>query len=111
MKTIKKLAILTMLLFSFASCEEVESIELGTIMGTVTDGTILEPLQGVSVTLSPTGKTITTGSDGKFEFREIEAGQYTISVSKEITIVIPKELMFSREFQQPILLFKQAMEL
>lgn len=78
-----KLSLLLLSFFLIVSCEESDDVQLGTIIGTVTDGVFLEPLQGVSVSLSPTGKTMSTGSDGKFEFPNVEAGQYTISVSKE----------------------------
>lgn len=39
-------------------------------------------LSGVSVALTPTGKTYTTGVDGKYEFRDIESQEYSVSVSK-----------------------------
>lgn len=78
-----KLSLLLLSFFFIVSCEESDDVQLGTIIGTVTDGVFLEPLQGVSVSLSPSGKTMSTGSDGKFEFTNIDAGQYTISVSKE----------------------------
>lgn len=54
----------------------------GNLVGTVTDARTGELLKGVSVSLSPTGKTYTTGVDGKFEFRNIESQQYTVTVDK-----------------------------
>ena len=39
-------------------------------------------LSGVSVALTPTGKTYTTGVDGKYEFRDIESQEYSVSVTK-----------------------------
>lgn len=83
MKIITKVVTFLLLFICSVGCEVSTPIELGTITGTVTDGTSLEPLQGVSVAISPTGKTLTTGSDGLFEFSNLEAGQYTVSVSKE----------------------------
>jgi DNA-binding winged helix-turn-helix (wHTH) protein len=34
------------------------------------------------VVLSPGGKTKTTGSDGRYEFQDLDAAQYTITVQK-----------------------------
>lgn len=39
-------------------------------------------LSGVSVALTPTGKTYTTGVEGKYEFRDIESQEYSVSVTK-----------------------------
>lgn len=54
----------------------------GNLVGVVTDARSGELLSGVSISLSPTGKTYTTGADGKFEFRDIETQQYTVTASK-----------------------------
>lgn len=83
MKLLRILFTLLTLTVMLAGCEKEAPIELGTITGTVTDGITTEPLKGVVVSIAPTGKSMTTGSDGKFEFPEINDGQYTVSVSKE----------------------------
>lgn len=54
----------------------------GNLVGVVTDARSGALLSGVSVSLSPTGKTYTTGADGKFEFRDIDTQQYTVTASK-----------------------------
>lgn len=51
-------------------------------MGVVSDSRSGAFLSGVSVSLSPSGKTYTTGVDGKYEFRDLEAQEYNVSVSK-----------------------------
>lgn len=54
----------------------------GNAVGVVSDSRSGTFLSGVSIDLSPTGKTITTGVDGKYEFRDIESQEYSISASK-----------------------------
>lgn len=51
-------------------------------MGVITDYRSGLFLSGASVSLSPSGKTYTTGVDGKYEFRDIESKEYAVSVSK-----------------------------
>ena len=80
---LKKFNLMVLALILFGCSEDLLPVELGSIVGKVTDATSAEPLKGVLVSISPTGKSIITGSDGKFEFIEIEDGQYTISVSKD----------------------------
>lgn len=73
----------------------VKEIALGSVQGIVTDATTNEPIQGVNISLSPTGLSSVTGSDGRYEFKNLEAGQYTVqatangyeSNTKSITIV------------------------
>ena len=55
---------------------------LGTISGTVVDVVSGDPIQNATVTLSPSGKNVFTGSDGSFEFLDLEARQYTLTVQK-----------------------------
>lgn len=53
-------------------------------MGVVTDaanGT--QPLSGVQVSILPNGASTSTGSDGKFSFPKLEAGEYKIQFMKE----------------------------
>ncbi len=54
----------------------------GNIVGVISDSRSGSFLQGVSVSLAPTGKTYTTGVDGKYEFRDIESQEYSVSVIK-----------------------------
>lgn len=61
----------------------VKEISLGSVQGIVTDATTNEPIQGVNISLSPTGLSAVTGSDGRYEFKNLEAGQYTVQASAE----------------------------
>lgn len=54
----------------------------GNLVGIISDSRSGAFLSGVSVALTPTGKTYTTGLDGKYEFRNIESQEYSVSVSK-----------------------------
>lgn len=64
------------------SCAKDEVETMGTIYGIVNDSDNGEPVQDAHVSLTPYGKTINTGSDGSYEFQEMEPGQYTIQISK-----------------------------
>ena len=63
-------------------CTEKEEDLKGTIYGTVTDLQNNEPIGGVNVKLKPTGEATLTGSDGSFEFKDLDAKNYTLSFSK-----------------------------
>ena len=89
------LIILAVLLPLLAGCAKDEVDLTGTISGLVTDYTNANaPIAGATVTLSSKGLTKTTGSDGRFEFTDLEAGTYTLSVkannyqatTKQITV-------------------------
>lgn len=54
----------------------------GTIYGTVTDYATGEPIGNVNVKLRPSGETTLTGSDGTFEFTDLKANNYSLSLSK-----------------------------
>lgn len=74
----------SVLLFSLLiiSCTKDIVDTTGNLIGVISDSRSGAFLSGVSVALSPTGKTITTGIDGKYEFRDVESQEYSISVSK-----------------------------
>ena len=55
---------------------------MGTLYGTVTDASTHAPLSGCNVLLQPTGKAVTTGSDGSYIFQNLTTGEYSISVTK-----------------------------
>lgn len=79
-------AVLAFALCMMASCEKVNDItnptKYGRIQGIVTNYTTGEPLQGVNISLSPGGLSAVTGSDGRYEFNNIEVGQYTVQGMK-----------------------------
>lgn len=66
----------------FQNCAKDEVETTGTIYGIVNDSDNGEPVQDAHVALSPDGKTANTGSDGSYEFQNLQPGQYTIQISK-----------------------------
>ena len=65
-----------------ASCAKDEEVLTGTINGFVSDYTNANsPIAGATVTINSKGLTKTTGSDGRFEFANLEPGTYSISIS------------------------------
>ena len=90
------------LLIGFAvvvACTKDEEVFTGNILGKVTDAVTGEVLQGVTVTITPGGLSRTTGSDGYFEFRDLEPKQYEIQArksgfntnSKTVTVVTDRD--------------------
>ena len=71
-----------MALVMMVGCDPVTYEVFATVSGTVVDATTMEPIEGVSVQLSPSSKNIVTSADGRFEFAEVDAVQYTITVMK-----------------------------
>ena len=71
-----------MALVMMVGCEPVTYDVFATVCGTVVDRGTMEPIEGVSVILSPSAKNQVTGADGRFEFAELDAVQYTITVQK-----------------------------
>lgn len=54
----------------------------GSIYGVVTDKATGEPIKSAGVELSPDGLKSITGSEGQFEFTELEPGKYTLLITK-----------------------------
>lgn len=50
------------------------------IYGTVVDAQTYAPIQGAILTLTPSSKTRYTGSDGTYQFEDLNKQQYTIRV-------------------------------
>ena len=69
-------------LVMIVGCEPVTYEVFATVSGRVVDATTMEPIEGVSVQLSPSSKNMVTGADGRFEFAEVDAVQYMITVMK-----------------------------
>lgn len=59
-----------------------EPKESGTLYGVMTDAITGEPVSSAMIELQPSGIQTTTGTDGWYQFPEIEAGEYEMSVSK-----------------------------
>ncbi len=88
MKTIRtKLLILFTLMSLFViSCDALggddEYVEAGSIYGTIYDSSDSQPITGASAIISPGSLSVITGSDGSFEFIDLDAGQYKLQVNK-----------------------------
>lgn len=65
------------------SCEKIQPKKYGSIQGIVTNLNTSEPLQGVNISLSPTGASAVTGSDGRYEFANLEPGLYSVQGMKD----------------------------
>ena len=76
----KKLNLFLGIICAFAvclvSCQKEKTT--GQIQGLVTNANTSEPIQGVNISLSPTGASAVTGSDGRYEFANLQPGNYTV---------------------------------
>lgn len=94
MKKMLYLAVFCLPLF-FIGCEKRIVDITGTLSGTVVEMTTGDVIAGALITLSPSGKNTYTGADGFFEFQDLDAQQYTVTVQangystnrKTVTIV------------------------
>lgn len=77
-----KMFLLLFSLIALGGCEDDPEVLTGNILGKVTDAATGEVLQGVTMTITPGGTSRTTGSDGYFEFRDLEPRQYEIQARK-----------------------------
>ena len=74
------------ILFVFSLCLITSCIKekaTGRIQGIVTNANTTEPIQGVNISLSPSGASAVTGSDGRYEFNNLEPGNYTVQGVKQ----------------------------
>lgn len=82
----KKTIFVALLLIASAAiwfgCKDKEEEYTGSISGIVTDKATGEPIKNAGIELKPSGKNTVTGSDGQFEFVEIELGEYTLLATK-----------------------------
>ncbi len=67
----------------FSCAPIVEEETTGTISGIVADKTTGEPVATAIISMSPGNISTVTGTDGSFQFKDIEAGNYTLEYSKE----------------------------
>ena len=78
-----KLLLLLCVGFLCTACPP-DPVEPGSVNGKVTDSRTGEPLQGVTVSISPGElRSRTTGSDGYYEFTNLSNGNYTVQGVKE----------------------------
>ena len=80
----KKLNLILGIICAFAVClvSCTKEKATGRIQGIVTNMNTTEPIQGVNISLSPTGASAVTGSDGRYEFNNLEPGNYTVQGTK-----------------------------
>jgi uncharacterized protein (TIGR02145 family) len=67
---------------SLFSCKTEDIILHGDITGLVTDALTSDPVEAASVKIIQSGDSTLTGSEGTYQFRNINPGQYEIQVSK-----------------------------
>lgn len=69
-------------IFIFSACSLFEEEEeKGTIYGMITDAVDNQPIVGAQVQITPTGRTVTTGSDGSYTITDLPVGSYKMQVS------------------------------
>ena len=85
MKTIKLTlgVLIAFVLCLMTSCVKEKTPTTGRIQGIVTNSITGEPIKSVNISLSPTGLSAVTGSDGRYQFNNLEPGQYTVQGMKE----------------------------
>ena len=83
-KNILCIVIISILTLFQISCNEdtIQPEKTGNISGTVLDADDNTPISDASVTTSPPTNSSVTDSSGKFEYMNITAGDYTITISK-----------------------------
>ena len=80
-KRVRQLSLLFVIIMLGACARDIVPFT-GNINGKVTDAENGEVLQGVTITITPSGASRTTGSDGCFEFIDMDPKQYEIQAKK-----------------------------
>lgn len=81
-KFLSKMFVCCCVCLMIVGCSKEGDESTGSIYGFVSDyGNANAPIAGATVTLNSKGQTKTTGSDGRFEFSNLEPGAYSLSVS------------------------------
>ena len=68
---------------AFTGCTSDEVSSFGDVYGIISDTKSGSPIRNAEITISPGNSTTVSGSDGHFEFKSLEAGQYKISVTAD----------------------------
>ncbi|MCL2649467.1 MAG: carboxypeptidase-like regulatory domain-containing protein [Candidatus Azobacteroides sp.] len=71
-----------MMMILLSGCPNPDHETFATLYGIVSDNDTGDPIGAAAVVLSPGGKTTVSGSDGRYEFKNLDAQQYTITVQK-----------------------------
>lgn len=82
----KRLLFFLFSLFVVSCSQEIQdnnnSSQYGGISGVVSDRSTGDPIAVVQLSLNPSGKTTVTGSDGSYNFQNIEPGDYIVTTEK-----------------------------
>ena len=72
-------------LLVFVSCSEdtVDLVGIGTVTGRVVEAKNFNPIENAKVSISPSNNTVFTDAEGYFRIEEVEAGEYSVSATKE----------------------------
>ncbi len=81
----KRILMIVAIVASCAACSPIEYDNFATITGTVVDADTQSPIEGATVTLNPSGKSIYTDNKGYFQFLDldVEPKPYDILGQKE----------------------------
>lgn len=82
MKQVFQLLVLSVLNVFFASCAQDIVDVTGTISGIVKDYTTGQVIENCQVALSPTGNTVVTNAEGRYTFKSLQPGTYTLTFTK-----------------------------
>lgn len=82
MRQITTIILLTLFFVLATSCSKTEENFYSTLFGIVSDNETGNPINAATVVLSPSGKTTVSGADGRYEFKDLEVMQYTVTVQK-----------------------------
>lgn len=92
----KLLILFSIFAFCISACTTDEVVSVyGDVYGTITDAKTGNPVYNAEVILSPGNMTTVSGSNGHYEFKSLDAGQYKIGIeadgyeynSRQVTIV------------------------
>ena len=81
-RTIIKCFVFLAFLLLFNSCARNIVDLTGSIIGTVKDYESGELISNCQISLNPGGKSLSTSSDGQFEFENLEYGTYDLTFKK-----------------------------
>lgn len=84
MKLLRQFSILLISIF-IAGCSEdtVDFAGTGKVTGRVVAADNFDPIENAKVVLTPTNNTVFTDVEGYFNFEKVEAGDYSVSATKE----------------------------
>lgn len=82
-KVFKTVVILALSLFINCSEDTIDLVGLGTITGRVVEANSFNPIENAKITISPTNNTVFSDANGYFKMEDVEAGDYSVSSTKE----------------------------